>query len=145
MAAAFSQGWAGDGIRRREARELLQIMAAKTGTPHVVIGDFNTLAPGDAFEASTLLRYVVKQDERYKQNPAAAEGHPYLDFVVPGPLRIFNPLLRLITRVPLLNRLFDGAASLYAPRRSITLLGSAGNVDGFAHGINGRSGFTSLS
>ena len=40
MAAAFSQGWAGDGIRRREARELIQIMAAKKGTPHAVIGDF---------------------------------------------------------------------------------------------------------
>jgi endonuclease/exonuclease/phosphatase family metal-dependent hydrolase len=140
MAAAFSQGWAGDGIRRREARELLQIMAAKTGTPHVVIGDFNTLAPGDAFEASALLRYVVEQDERSKQNPAA--GHPYLDFVVPGPLRIFNPLLRLITRVPSLYRLFDGAASLYAPRSSISLLRKAGYVDCFRQMNPWMAGFT---
>src|SRR5258708_12119835 len=43
MAAAFSQGWAGDGICRRDARELLQIMAAQTGTPHVVLDDFNAL------------------------------------------------------------------------------------------------------
>jgi endonuclease/exonuclease/phosphatase family metal-dependent hydrolase len=117
-------------------------MAAKTGTPHVVIGDFNTLAPGDAFEASTLLRYVVEQDERYKQNPAATEGHPYLDFVVPGPLRIFKPLLRLIARVPLLYRLFDGAASLYAPRSSISLLRKAGYVDCFRQMNPGVAGFT---
>jgi len=142
MAAAFSQGWAGDGIRRREARELLQIMAAKTGTPHVVIGDFNTLAPGDAFEASTLLRYVVKQDELHKQNPKAREGHPYLDFVVPGPLRIFKPLLRLITREPLLYRLFDSAASLYAPRSSISILRKAGYVDCFRQMNPGVAGFT---
>jgi endonuclease/exonuclease/phosphatase family metal-dependent hydrolase len=142
MAAAFSKGRAGDGIRRREARELLQIMAAKTGTPHVVMGDFNTLAPGDAFEASTLLRYVVKQDERYQQNPAAVEGHPYLDFVVPGPLRIFNPLLRLITHMPSLYKLFDGAASLYVPRSSISLLREAGYVDCFRQMNPGVAGFT---
>jgi endonuclease/exonuclease/phosphatase family metal-dependent hydrolase len=142
MAASFSHGWAGDGIRRREARELLQIMAAKTGTPHVVIGDFNTLAPGEAFEASTLLRYIVEQDERHKQNPAAMEGHPYLDFVVPEPLRIFKPLLRLIARVPLLDILFDGAASLYAPRSSISMLLKAGYVDCFRQMNPGVAGFT---
>ncbi len=142
MAAAFSQGWAGDGIRRREAQELIQIMAAKKGTPHAVIGDFNTLAPGDTFEASVLLRYVVKQDERYRKNPAAVEGHPYLNFVVPRPLRIFNPLLRMISRMSFLSTLFDGAASLYAPRSSISLLRKAGYVDCFRQVNPGVEGFT---
>ncbi len=131
LEAAFSQGWAGDGIRRRETRELLRVLAHKAGTPHLVMGDFNTLGPGDPFKASELLRYLVQVDERYRKNLATQLGHPYLNFVVPGPLRIFNPLLRLIPRVPLLSALFDRAASLYAPRTSIRLLLQAGYVDCF--------------
>ncbi len=131
LAAAFSQGWGGDGIRRREVRELLNIMAARQGTPHVIMGDFNAMAPGDPFEASTLLRYIVETDKRHRQNPDAMAGHPHLNFVVPEPLRVFNPLLRLIPRSRLLCRLFDAAAAVYAPRGSIGLLKNAGYVDCF--------------
>jgi endonuclease/exonuclease/phosphatase family metal-dependent hydrolase len=142
LSAEFSKGWAGDAIRRREVRELIRIMAAKQGTPHLVMGDFNALAPGDPFKASFLLSYVVKQDQLYQQNPVAGEGHPYLNFVVPGPLRIFNPLLRIIPRSKLLCSLFDAAASLYAPRGSIGLLRSSGYIDCFRKLNPGVAGFT---
>lgn len=142
LSAAFSQGWAGSAIRRREVRELLRIMAAKQGTPHLIMGDFNSLAPGDRFKASALLRYVVQQDQRYRQNPHTMVGHPYLDFVVPRPLRIFNPLLRAIPRSNLLSALFDGAASVYAPRGCISLLRSAGYVDCFREKNPRLTGFS---
>jgi endonuclease/exonuclease/phosphatase family metal-dependent hydrolase len=131
LAASFSTGRGGDGIRRREVRELLKIMGEKRGTPHLIMGDFNAMARGDVFSASTLLRYVVEMDKRYQQNPEATLGHPYLNFIVPGPLRIFNPLLRLIPQSKLLCTLFDLAASVYAPRGSIELLKNAGYVDCF--------------
>ncbi len=131
LSAAFSKGWAGDAIRRREVRELISIMSEKRGTRHLVMGDFNSLAPGDPFRASALLRYIVKLDKRYQSNPTSTIGHPHLDFVVPGPLRVFNPLLRAIPRSKLLCSLFDGAAALYAPRGSISLLQTAGYVDCF--------------
>ncbi|GAC1311063.1 MAG: hypothetical protein NVSMB27_47860 [Ktedonobacteraceae bacterium] len=131
LAAAFSKGWGGDGIRRREVRELLNIMAAKQGTPHLIMGDFNAMAPGDPFQASSLLRYIVAVDKRYRQHSDAMVGHPHLNFVVPQPLRIFNPLLRIIPESKLLCRLFDAAAAIYAPRGCIGLLKSAGYVDCF--------------
>ena len=131
LSAAFSHGWAGDAIRRREVRELIRIMGERNGTPHLIMGDFNSLSPGDPFRASALLRYIVKLDIDYQKNPSATIGHPYLDFVVPAPLRIFTPLLRIIPRSELLCRLFDAAASLYAPRGCISLLKNAGYIDCF--------------
>jgi len=142
LSAAFSKGWAGDAIRRREVHALIGIMGKKRGTPHLVMGDFNSLAPGDPFQASALLKYIVKLDRRYQKNPSATIGHPHLDFVVPGPLRVFNPLLRLIPRSTLLCKLFDGAASLYAPRGCISLLQNAGYVDCFRKLHPGSKGFS---
>src|ERR1051326_668659 len=109
LSADFSKGWTGDGIRQQEVRELLRIMSARQGTPHLVMGDFNALAPGDPFKASNLLSYVVETDRRYRQNPNSTKGHPHLNFVVPGPLRIFNPILRVIPSSKLLRGLFDKA------------------------------------
>ena len=142
LAAAFSKGWAGDAIRRREVRELIRIMSAKQEMPHLIMGDFNSLAPGDSFKASALLRYVVEQDQRHRQNPDAMVGHPHLDFVVPPLLRIFNPLLRTIPRSRLLSALFDRAASVYAPRGCINLLRNAGYVDCFRETNPDTAGFS---
>src|SRR5437763_12695544 len=44
LSAAFSKVWAGDGIRQREVRELLRIMSASHGMPHLAMGDFHALA-----------------------------------------------------------------------------------------------------
>lgn len=142
LAAAFYRGRGGDGIRRREVQEILRIMAPKRGTPHLLMGDFNAIAPGDRLQASVLVRYLTAMDLRYRQNPHAAVGHPYLDFVVPGPLRFLKPLLRVIPRSKVLSALFDGAGSLYAPRGSIGMLREAGYIDCFRYTNPGDPGFT---
>lgn len=142
LAAAFSQKRAGDDVRRGEVRELLRIMAQRQGTPHLLIGDFNALAPGDRLQASMLLRYVVEKDRLYQQQPHVATGHPHLNFVIPPHLRVFNPILRLIPRSRLLCALFDQAGSLYAPRGSIGLVRSRGYTDCFRRVHPGVDGFT---
>ena len=142
LAAAFYRGRGGDGIRRREVREILRIMASKRGTPHLLIGDFNAIAPGDRLKASILLRYLLDMDRRHQQNPDARPGYPNLDFVVPEPIRFLNPLLRVIPRSKLLSALFDRTGSLYAPRGSTALIYKAGYVDCFRYMNPHAWGFT---
>ena len=141
LAAAFSQGWAGNAIRIREVREILRILAQVQDKPHVIMGDFNSMAPGDPFKASFLLRYVVHMDHK-RHTIGAADGNPHLNFVVPGPLRFLNPLLRLIPKSMVMSNLFDLAASLYAPRGTIALLQHAGYIDSYRRVHPRAFGFT---
>src|SRR5256714_3210581 len=104
--AALNTGWAGDAIRRREVRELIRIMAAKRGTPHLIMWYFNSLAPADAFQASALLRHIVQVDRRRQQNPAALAGQPHLGFPAPRRLPFLHPLLRAIPDTRVLCQLF---------------------------------------
>src|SRR5437868_486220 len=69
LSAAFYQSRGGDGQRRREVQEILHIMASKRGTPHLLMGDFNAIAPGDRLKASALLRYLITMDLLYPRNP----------------------------------------------------------------------------
>jgi endonuclease/exonuclease/phosphatase family metal-dependent hydrolase len=142
LEAAFSHGWAGDSIRRREVREILSIMQARRGIPHLLMGDFNAIAPGDRLQGSMLVRYLVEMDRRHAAKPKESIGHPYLNFVVPEPLRFLNPLLRAIPRSKLLCVLFDEAGTLYAPHGSIRLLQDAGYVDSFRRMNSHDRGFT---
>lgn len=141
LTASFSRGRGGESIRRKEVREILRIMRANQG-PHLLMGDFNELAPGDRSKISALLGYLVEQDRRMKEHSCESNGQPTLNFVVPRPLRFLNPLLRLIPRSRALCALFDEAGSLYAPRGSIGLLRQAGYLDCFRY-VNPRAwGFT---
>lgn len=143
LIASFSHGRGNDATRRREVREIVRILRAARG-PHLLMGDFNALAPGDTLKASNLLRYLVETDQRWRGRAREQEqhGHPSLDGVVPPPLRFLNPLLCQIPRSRLLSALFDEAGSCYAPRGSIGLLRAAGYVDCFRY-INPRAwGFT---
>jgi len=143
LVASFSHGRGNDTTRRKEVREILRIMRANHG-PHVLMGDFNALAPGDTLKASTLLRYLVEMDQQQQQglHNGERDGHPSLNGVVPPPLRFLNPLLCLVPRNRLLRALFDEAGSLYAPRGTIGLLNAAGYVDCFRY-VNPRAwGFT---
>lgn len=144
LAAAFSHGRGGNGIRKVEVREIMRILAERRaeGIPHVLMGDFNALAPGDMLKASRLLRYLVEMDARYRQDPSAHVGEPHLDFVVPRRLRFLKPLLRQMARSELLSGLFDGAGSLYAPRGCVRLLRRAGYVDCFRRQNPRAWGFT---
>ncbi|GCE04062.1 endonuclease/exonuclease/phosphatase family protein [Dictyobacter aurantiacus] len=123
LAASFNRRWAGNHIRMREVREILNILAPfrAEGKPHILMGDFNTLAPKDDFTASALLKYVMRLDTRRK-NIALQDGHPHLDSVVPRRLRFLNPVFRAVGQSDLLCKLFDLAAYFYAPRGPIRLL-----------------------
>jgi len=138
--ATSSRG--GDDIRREEVREILRIMEAKRGMPHLLMGDFNSIAPGDDLKGSRLLRYLIEVDKFYAQRPVEAVGHPHLDFVVPPDLRFLEPLLLQIPRSHLLSTLFDGALSLYVARGTIRLLRKAGYVDSFRRASPHATGFT---
>ena len=142
LKAAFRNFRGGDGLRQREVREILRIMEAKQGMPHALMGDFNSLAPGDRLKGSRLLRYLVLQDEYRKRQPQESIGNPYLDFVVPPSLRFLDPLLRAIPRSSFLSALFDEAGSLYAARGSMRLLQRAGYVDSFRFANPRAWGFT---
>ncbi len=131
LAAAFNRGRGGDGQRRREVQEILRIMASKRGTPHLLMGDFNAIAPGDHLKASALLRYLIIMDKQYRRNPHEDFEHPNLDSVVPKPLRFLYPLLQTITRSKVLCALLDKSGSLYARRGSINMLRKAGYIDCF--------------
>lgn len=143
LSAAFTRGWAGDSIRQAEVREILRITSEQQarGVPHLIMGDFNSLAPTDSFKASFLLRYLVQLDLK-RTNYVTSDGHPYLDFVVPPRLQFLNPLLRRIPSSALLSNLFDLAAFLYAPRGSIALLREAGYVDCYRRTHPRTWGFT---
>lgn len=143
LSAAFNRGRGGGHIRLREAQEIMRIMAPLRAQrqPHLVMGDFNSLAPGDPFHAHLLLRYLTWLDKRRREHKLA-DGHPHLDVVVPPKLRILNPLLRAIPRNIVLSTLFDAAAAIYAPRGSIRLLRHAGYVDCYRHLHPHTHGFT---
>jgi endonuclease/exonuclease/phosphatase family metal-dependent hydrolase len=64
LTAQIYRGSRSNLIRRTEVRELLNIMEASAGKPHLVMGDFNSLAPGDSFQASTLIRYYLDMIEQ---------------------------------------------------------------------------------
>jgi endonuclease/exonuclease/phosphatase family metal-dependent hydrolase len=141
LTAAFNKGWAGNAIRMREMREILRIMAQVQDKPHAIMGDFNSMAPSDPFKASFLLRYLV-QVGRKQQSVGIIDGQPYLDAVVPKPLRILIPLLQAIPKSTILSNLFDLAASFYAPRGPIAQIQDAGYVDTYRHLHPDTLGFT---
>ena len=131
LSAAFYQSGSGDGQRRREVQEILRIMASKRGTPHLLMGDFNAIAPGDRLKASALLRYLIIMDQQYRRNPHEDLGYPNLDSVVPRPLRFLYPFMQTITRSKILCALLETTGSLYTRRGSISLLRKAGYIDCF--------------
>jgi hypothetical protein len=106
-------------------------MASKRGTPHLLMGDFNAIAPGDRMKASALLRYLIIQDQQYRRKPYEELGHPNLDSVIPEPLRFLYPFMKTISESKLLCSLLDKTCSLYTGRGSINVLRKAGYIDCF--------------
>ncbi len=131
LTASFSQGWRADRKRRREVQELLRKMAQRRGTPHLLIGDFNSVAPGEHVQGSKLLSFVLNlchYPQLYAPNP---RGLPDLNYIVPRPLRFLKPMLRLAAKNRMLSLLLDRLDRLYAPRGGYDLLIKAGYVDCF--------------
>jgi endonuclease/exonuclease/phosphatase family metal-dependent hydrolase len=141
LSASFNRGRAGGAVRLREVAEILRITAPlrAEGKPHLIMGDCNSLAPGDAFKASALLRYVARMDPA--SLGATYDGHPNFNSVVPPRLRFLQPLLNLIASSDMLGSLFNMAAYLYAPRGCIRDLKRL-YVDSYRHIHPYKQGFT---
>lgn len=131
LTSSFNQARGGDAIRRREMRSILRIMASKKGTPHLLMGDFNSIARGDSMKASALLYYVFMMDEQRRLNPYEDSGHPNLDSVMPWPLRFLYPFVDAMLRSKILCALIDRTGELYTGRGSISMLRKAGYSDCF--------------
>jgi endonuclease/exonuclease/phosphatase family metal-dependent hydrolase len=131
LASAFYQSRGGDGQRQHEVQEILRIMVSKRGTPHLLMGDFNAIAPGDQLKASALLRYLIKMDRLYRRNPHQHSGYPNLDSVIPERFHFLYPFLETLAHNKVLCALLDKAGSVYASRGSISMLHKAGYIDCF--------------
>jgi endonuclease/exonuclease/phosphatase family metal-dependent hydrolase len=140
LVAAFNSVRAGDPLRMREIREIIRIMADVKDMPHVVMGDFNSIAPDDSFKASFLLRYLTQMDRFYPGS--STDGHPRLGAVVPRPLHFLYPLLDIIPKTVLLSAPLDFVSSLLAPHGTIGLLRDAGYVDSYRRIHPHALGFT---
>ncbi len=135
----FHRGRESNRIRREEVREVLRIMEARKGTPHLVMGDFNSVAPGDDLEATKLLRNTLREyDARRKRAiPRYANASSWTKFR--------RNLLRS-TAGTLVNSnvgsfLINKASPAYA-RGGIDLLLQAGYVDCFRQVHPHERGFT---
>jgi endonuclease/exonuclease/phosphatase family metal-dependent hydrolase len=142
LTTAFSQSKGGDGQRQHQVQEILRIMASKRGTPHLLMGDFNAIAPGDRLKASALLRYLIKMDQQDRRNPTEDLGYSNLDSVVPRRLRFLYPFMETITRSKILCTLLDKTGSVYISRGSISMLRKAGYIDCFRLKNPNDPGFT---
>jgi endonuclease/exonuclease/phosphatase family metal-dependent hydrolase len=138
----FHRGWRANRKRRREVQEALRLMAPRRGTPHLLMGDFNAIAPGDRVRGSNFLRYVTNERLYRQLIPSKPNSLPGLSQVLPRRLRFLQPALRIIPRSTLLSFLLDRLDSLYAPRGGLGLLTRSGYVDCFRRLHPQESGFT---
>ncbi len=79
--ASFHRGPQSNRLRRAEVQEIMRIMEPQKGKPHLLMGDFNAIAPGDTLNASDILRYNVHmrdQKDAYLKKQALTAHKPYI-------------------------------------------------------------------
>jgi endonuclease/exonuclease/phosphatase family metal-dependent hydrolase len=134
LTASFFRGMKSVYKRRREVEEILRIMAPRQGTPHLVMGDFNSKTHGEDFQGSALLRYFRSQRAPHSLRPTLSDGKSWVRHTIRRILRlgIYSPFL-----IPLADRL----SRVYA-QGGIDLLIKAGYVDCFRQMHPHDQGFT---
>jgi len=140
LPAAFSERRAGEGRRLRELDAILGHMraACPQGEPHVLLGDFNSVAPGERFRPMRVLRHAMAADARRRARGepggtgTALVGHPRVDYILPPAVRPLRALLEGASRHPALSWCCDRLAGLYMPRAVVRRLCAAGYVDCYA-------------
>lgn len=131
LTASFSRGWRANLQRRREIKAILRKLAQRQGTPHLLMGDFNSIAPGERVKGSLFLRFVLNLQHYSHLRSGNPKGLPDLDYVLPRPLRFLKPVFQFVSGSRLLGALLDHMDWFYAPRGGIDLLVKAGYVDSF--------------
>jgi endonuclease/exonuclease/phosphatase family metal-dependent hydrolase len=141
LTSRFHQGRESNRIRCREIQEILHIVAPKRGLPHVILGDFNSVAPGEPVKGSSILRYFLslRQARRQKSTPFV----PYAGRSIRRLLRraLFERAMQTIVRSKVLSTIVDLISPVYA-QGGIDLLLKAGYVDCFRRANPCSPGFT---
>jgi endonuclease/exonuclease/phosphatase family metal-dependent hydrolase len=78
--ASFQRGPESNRMRRAETQEIMRLMQSQKGKPHLLMGDFNSVAPGDTLNANHILRYTLQmrsQDQQRRQKKAEAAHKQY--------------------------------------------------------------------
>lgn len=140
LPARFSERRAGEGRRLRELDVILgHLRAARRegapqvpSEPHVLLGDFNSVAPGERFRPMAVLRHAIAVDALRQARGEEMEGHPSVDYILPPAARPLRALLTGASRQPALSWCADRLAALYMPRAVIRRLRAAGYVDCYA-------------
>jgi endonuclease/exonuclease/phosphatase family metal-dependent hydrolase len=142
LTSRFHKGRQSNLIRRGEVQEILRIMADKQGMQHALIGDFNSVAPGEPVRGSSLLRSLLQLDQLHKEKPALFVPYANLSIVRSFRRHIFlRKILQTIVRSKVLSALVDTMSSVYA-QGGIDLLFKAGYIDCFRQANPHSLGFT---
>ncbi len=133
LTAWYSHWRAGEGRRLRELAYILQRMRATEGdgAEQILLGDFNSLAPGEPLLASQLLLHAAQLDDRRDQGEFL-DGLPTIAKVMPRPLRPLTETLLRLGQKPALAALCDLVAGLYTPREVVRQTRAAGYIDLYA-------------
>jgi endonuclease/exonuclease/phosphatase family metal-dependent hydrolase len=142
LTADFYSGMASVHKRRDEIRLALALMSAKGGTPHLLMGDFNSIVPGEPVYGSKLLRYQLHQREQYYKQIAAIP-HFRVQHKAEMTLRsyLLRPLVRFALHNGYLSAMIDRIGVRYA-QGGFDLLREAGYVDCFRVPNPDEPGFT---
>jgi endonuclease/exonuclease/phosphatase family metal-dependent hydrolase len=126
-------------IRRAEIQEILSIMSKRQGSPHLLLGDFNSIAPGDQLHGSDLILHFLQEHERNLQNhperrTSMSKSRQLRDCAI-------NSALRLLLGTRGGRKLIDHAGQTFG-RGGIDLLLQAGYKDSFRYLHPKDLGFT---
>lgn len=134
LRAQFAGRRAGETARLRELDYVLERLrdARAAREPHLVLGDFNSLAPGERLRATAVLRHVLAVRERQRQHGDPRYGHPSVHHVLPPVVQPFGKLLGAAVAIRPLATVFDGAVGALTPRAVVTRMREAGYSDCYA-------------
>ena len=134
LSARFNAYRMGEGHRLKELAFVLDILrdVREAGEPHVLVGDFNSVAPGERFQPMQVMRHALSVDAKRKALGHEIHGHPGVDNILPPVMRPLRPLLSVASRNAPLSGLCDTLVSLYMPRSVIGRMLTAGYIDCYA-------------
>lgn len=135
LVASYMAWRANEGARLREIAYVLDRMAqARARRPDegsLLLGDFNSLPPGEPLLAGRLLRRVAVNDRR-RARGEDMRGQPGVDSVLPEPLRPLGTALAHLVGMPAVGRACDALATVYVPRAVIRHVRATGYRDLYA-------------
>lgn len=159
LAARFGERNKGEARRRRELDAVFGDLAGAPPMPHLLLGDFNALAPGDGLEATAffakmaelrrarvmvrspsgmLIARAADDDEEARAAWLRAGVDPRLDVGIPALPFVVYPLTALLPRSAIVDRLLGRTIE----RWTVTRMLDAGYTDCFRRLHPRANGYT---